>query len=583
MPYLSPSTPQHDKHRENEKTPGACPSFSTSLGRFGLGLLMGAPLVAAKCPVCGKAHTRTDQEIQSGRKRGCSRSCSAMIGARGRVRRKVVNCAKCGKSFEKQLSAISKKNFCPKCSRNPVILHPVGYTCGLWTVISSKARTRSGGPYFQKCRCKCGTERWVRKDCLNPKAKNASLSCAKCAFLVRRKTLPKNLIEARLAAGDKTFTEIARNVASTDYVVRESIERHGVDLPADFGPPRISIELGQKFGKWTVVGEPTYRTTAGGSRQTYVQCRCECGKEQDQRVAHLITSATSQCRTCMGLEKRAQNSPHWKGNALISGALVNSFRTGARERGIGWSVTADDLARQFEKQDGKCALSGVALSLPSRDYERTDGCGIHYRGNASLDRIDSSKGYTLSNIQWLDKAVNLMKKDLPEEEFVALCHLVAARKTPPKESAAEFRERLLSGLWSKRKGEGAYSPHWKGCGAVSGTVFLLARVNAEARGIPFRMRCCQLWRKFVQQRGRCAMTGIPLVLKTKNEDTHWNASLDRIDSEGPYEIGNVWWVDQRVNLMKRELPLQMVRKMCRLVARCNPEVTRRESSHAKSG
>ena len=38
-------------------------------------------------------------------------------------------------------------------------------------------------------------------------------------------------------------------------------------------------------------------------------------------------------------------------------------------------------------------------------------------GTASLDRIDSKKGYTIDNIQWVHKDVNKMKMDLQEEDF----------------------------------------------------------------------------------------------------------------------------------------------------------------------
>lgn len=45
-------------------------------------------------------------------------------------------------------------------------------------------------------------------------------------------------------------------------------------------------------------------------------------------------------------------------------------------------------------------------------------------GDASLDRIDSSKGYIPGNVQWVDKRVNYMKQALPEGEFAELCRLV---------------------------------------------------------------------------------------------------------------------------------------------------------------
>lgn len=43
---------------------------------------------------------------------------------------------------------------------------------------------------------------------------------------------------------------------------------------------------------------------------------------------------------------------------------------------------------------------------------------------ASLDRIDSKRGYTEGNVQWVHKSVNLAKNSLSEVEFIMLCHAV---------------------------------------------------------------------------------------------------------------------------------------------------------------
>jgi hypothetical protein len=43
------------------------------------------------------------------------------------------------------------------------------------------------------------------------------------------------------------------------------------------------------------------------------------------------------------------------------------------------------------------------------------------KGTASLDRIDSSRGYTADNIQWVHKHVNLMKRSFNEEYFINTC------------------------------------------------------------------------------------------------------------------------------------------------------------------
>ena len=67
----------------------------------------------------------------------------------------------------------------------------------------------------------------------------------------------------------------------------------------------------------------------------------------------------------------------------------------------------------YYKQKGLCALSGVPLT--------------HIRGNGqcptniSIDRIDSSKGYEIDNIQLVSYMVNIMKNKFTKEELVWWC------------------------------------------------------------------------------------------------------------------------------------------------------------------
>jgi len=44
---------------------------------------------------------------------------------------------------------------------------------------------------------------------------------------------------------------------------------------------------------------------------------------------------------------------------------------------------------------------------------------------ASLDRIDSSKGYIEGNVQWVHKMVNMSKQQYTQEEFINMCIAVA--------------------------------------------------------------------------------------------------------------------------------------------------------------
>lgn len=45
--------------------------------------------------------------------------------------------------------------------------------------------------------------------------------------------------------------------------------------------------------------------------------------------------------------------------------------------------------------------------------------------SASLDRIDSSKGYSINNVQWVHKDVNFAKQSMTMKDFVQLCDEVS--------------------------------------------------------------------------------------------------------------------------------------------------------------
>jgi DNA-binding protein Fis len=91
----------------------------------------------------------------------------------------------------------------------------------------------------------------------------------------------------------------------------------------------------------------------------------------------------------------------------------------SNNRDLEFEITMDDLVNQFNKQNGLCALSGQILTIPAdnEDFRK-------FGHNMSLDRIDSSNGYTKQNIQWIDKRINKMKWDLPNNEFISLCSTI---------------------------------------------------------------------------------------------------------------------------------------------------------------
>lgn len=171
--------------------------------------------------------------------------------------------------------------------------------------------------------------------------------------------------------------------------------------------------IGQKFGEWTVLSFHS----ASRNGHTRWLCYCSCGKEKDVFSTHLLSGASKSC----GCKKpRGSERKEWTGHGLISGRLWNQIVRGANgtkgRRIIPLEITIKDAWEKFENQQGKCALSGIQLSLGERYGDAI---------TASLDRIDSEGAYTIDNIQWLHKDVNRMKSTLDQIYFQKMCGLIA--------------------------------------------------------------------------------------------------------------------------------------------------------------
>ena len=79
------------------------------------------------------------------------------------------------------------------------------------------------------------------------------------------------------------------------------------------------------------------------------------------------------------------------------------------------------LKELWEKQQGICIYSGVALTL--QHYKKHVNDNPIY--NASLDRIDSSKGYIKGNIQFVSQCINYCKNTMSHEQMLEVCKNIA--------------------------------------------------------------------------------------------------------------------------------------------------------------
>jgi hypothetical protein len=121
-----------------------------------------------------------------------------------------------------------------------------------------------------------------------------------------------------------------------------------------------------------------------------------------------------------------------------------------------------------------------------------------------------------------------------------------------------------------RSVSGAAHHRYRGGKYVSGSVLSTIKMSAEQRQLQMEVDIPYLDSLWESQRGRCALTGIPLVLSNrwaKDFDVgDPSASLDRINSNIGYVPGNVQWVHKTVNRMKFDLPAEVFLHFCRLIA-----------------
>lgn len=232
---------------------------------------------------------------------------------------------------------------------------------------------------------------------------------------------------------------------------------------------KLECNIGEKFGYWTVVDN----TPITKNGHTYVSVQCICGKEQVSCLSDLIKGRSTGCRSCKARERSKKISigdkyKHWtvingpeinRGNAVVwevicdcregsrwiqgneltdpnrcfqcqkcaakergniqstnngkigdlSKTRYTKLQNSASKRNINFNVSLEYLWNLFKTQKQICAITG--------DY-------INNIEEASLDRIDSSKGYEENNIQWVTYQANVSKHIMTMNELYEFCKKV---------------------------------------------------------------------------------------------------------------------------------------------------------------
>jgi len=168
-------------------------------------------------------------------------------------------------------------------------------------------------------------------------------------------------------------------------------------------PPDFSL-IGKIFGVFTVIS----RTDSDKWRGSWWLCSCPNGHILKIQRFRLMRNLKS-CKCCRPGNLGELSGYYWK-----------RLKSGAKSRNIQFEITQKEALDLFYKQDGKCALTGVEINIGIISKSKYPKLCM-----ASLDRKDSSKGYSIENVQWVHKEINIMKGSLKEVDFIKWCKMVS--------------------------------------------------------------------------------------------------------------------------------------------------------------
>ena len=156
------------------------------------------------------------------------------------------------------------------------------------------------------------------------------------------------------------------------------------------------------------------RTELVGKNKVWV-CQCVCGSEK----VFWKRSAIEKQETCgcgtdsAGLTAKQRRSMN---------SRMNSYKSGAKKRGLDWYLTYDQFTSIVAKDCFFCGtpakewdcMSNAPSLQKDRSHTNSDDYKIVFNG---IDRFDSSEGYTLDNCVPCCTSCNRAKSDLEFVDF----------------------------------------------------------------------------------------------------------------------------------------------------------------------
>lgn len=181
---------------------------------------------------------------------------------------------------------------------------------------------------------------------------------------------------------------------------------------------KLKDKTGFRYGRLIVESRNEEKSRIDTARTVFWNCRCDCGKITIVSSSRLNLGRSKSCG-CLRHDQLSKT--RYQGGKYISKSQFSRFIKSGKDRKLEFTITIEDIEKLYEKQNKRCALSNREIYFDITIKNNPLKNKKRYYGNASIDRIDSTKGYTIDNIQIVHKDVNFAKQSLSQQDFIYLC------------------------------------------------------------------------------------------------------------------------------------------------------------------
>lgn len=142
-----------------------------------------------------------------------------------------------------------------------------------------------------------------------------------------------------------------------------------------------------------------------------------------------------------------------------------------------------------------------------------------------------------------------------------------------------WRVRCNCGVESWRGSHGLRTRRTNSCKSCAKTVMhentfnisYLKRVKGRAikSNFEFNIDADYIYNIYLKQKGKCALSALPIEFRLNWKKNEQTASLDRIDNTKGYIKGNVQWLHKDINNMKYTFTEEYFINLCKSIAKNN--------------